>query len=221
MLSTWPASALFPVLDVARLVALSEEGAAALAGGGRGGPSLLRALAAALAPDSPAAAKATAARLVSNAVRHPELRALVAARSAELAGLLAPVAAVVGVTGAAATAAASSAAALHNLCLSVASSSSSASAEASRALLAAVAGILREAGPALDDAVGGFVAGGAASLVASSRANAALAVDCGLREVAASLLLDSSAAAAAPSPRPKLREAARELRKVLDSVSSS
>ena len=231
MLNTWPASALFPVLDIARLVALSEQGSAALAAASASAPSstdgesrglsLFRALAAALGPDSPAPAKVTAARLVANAARHPELRALVTSRAAELAGLLAPVAAAaVGATGAAATAAASSAAALHNLCLSVAASSSSAPAvEASRALLSAVAGVLR-AGPALGDDVGAFVAGGAAALAASSRANAAVAVDLGLREVVAPLLLEESSAASSP-PRPKLSEAARELAQLLAPASSS
>lgn len=230
MLDTWPASALFPVLDIARLVALSEQGSSALAASASASsvsaPSTLRglsrALAAALAEDSPAPAKVTAARLVANAVRHPQLRALVTARAAELAGLLAPViavAAAAGDSGAAvvATAAASSAAALHNLCLSVASSDSSPDpARAAKALLAAAAEVLKAGGPELiDDAVGGFAAGGAAALAAASRANAAVAADLGLKEAAASLLLSLDASA-----RPKLSEAARELARVLDSSSS-
>ena len=243
MLSTWPASALFPVLDLARLVALSEQGSAALAAAaaaaaasssapssGDGSSSeggLSRALAAALAADSPTPAKVTAARCVANAVRHPQLRALVTLRAAELAELLTPVAAAaVSGAGAAATAAASSAAALHNLCLSVAVSSSSSSSSAASAdnaapaaLLSAVSGILLAAADpsSLDDAVGGFAAGGAASLAASSPANAALAVDLGLREAAASLLLDSPVATGASKPR--LSEAAGELARVLASSS--
>ena len=141
-LATWPPSALFPVLDMARLVALTPDGAASLAAGagdaaadaGGGLGRALAAVAAATPPSPPALA--TACRAIANAARHPPLRAWAGGRLVALAGVARAAAA----SGAPAAVSAAAAAVL-NLGLLAGDAPPSTAASAAPALAAAAAAV--------------------------------------------------------------------------------
>ena len=141
-LATWPAAALFPVLDIARLVALTPEGAAALAAGagevaadaGGGLGRALAAVATATHPSPPGLA--TACRAIANAARHPPLRAWAGGRLVVLAGVARAAAA----SGAPAAVSAAAAATL-NLGLLAGDGPPSAAAVAAPALASAAAAV--------------------------------------------------------------------------------
>jgi len=185
-LADWPPAALFPMLDVARLVALTDAGAAALAACA---PALGRALAAATdqTPLSPPALT-TACRCIANAARYGALRAWAASDAVALAAAAARAA---GCGSAPAVDAA--AAAVHNLMLLVAEAGAPAVAAAAPGLGSSAAALL--SGGAGDAAAAALVA--AASAAAATAPSARAALDAALEPGLATLGEDRPAAAAA------------------------